>query len=98
MDIHIYLYTWKQMIFTKTLQEMFKKGLILQIMSWTDYYQKGEEKGIWISESRIRWKKYKKNAGLSVKTYSYLIDEGSDYKKAKGTKKDNFNLKIIKTA
>ena len=43
-------------------------------------------------------KKYKKNAGLSVKTYSYLIDEGSDYKKAKGTKKDNLNLKIIKTA
>ena len=98
MDIHISLYTCKQMIFTKTLQEMFKKGLILQIMSWTDYYQKEEEKGIWINEIRIRWKKYKKNVGLWVKTYSYLIDEGSDYKKAKGTKKGNLNLKIIKTA
>ena len=28
------------MIFTKTAQKMLKQGLMLQIMNWTDYYQK----------------------------------------------------------
>ena len=36
--------------------------------------------------------------GLRAKTYSYLIDGGSKDKKAKGAKKkENLNLKIIKT-
>ena len=43
-----------------------------------------------------------KFAGLRAKTYSHLIDEGSEDKKAKGTKncvmKKNLNLLIIKTA
>ena len=39
--------------------------------------------------------------GLRAKTYSCLIDDGSEDKKAKGTKrkmtqKENLNLKIIK--
>ena len=34
--------------------------------------------------------------GLRAKTYSYLIDNGSEDKKAKGTKKP-LNLKIIKS-
>ena len=33
--------------------------------------------------------------GLRAKTYSYLIDDGSEDKKAKGTK-ENLTLKIIK--
>ena len=39
--------------------------------------------------------------GLRAKTYSYLIDDGSEDKKEKGTKsvssKENLNLKLIKT-
>ena len=38
--------------------------------------------------------------GVKVKTYSYLIDDGSENKKAKGTKecvKENLNLRITKT-
>ena len=42
-----------------------------------------------------------KLVGLRAKTYSYLIEDGSENKKAKGTKnmlsKENLNLKIIKT-
>ena len=34
---------------------------------------------------------------LTAKTYSYLTDDGSEDKKAKGTKKCVINLKIIKT-
>ena len=43
----------------------------------------------------------KKTVRLRAKTYSYLIDDGSEDEKAKGTKKvchkKNLNLKIIKT-
>ena len=43
----------------------------------------------------------KKFVGLREKTYSYLIDDGSEYEKVKGTKKcvikKTLNLKIIKT-
>ena len=41
-----------------------------------------------------------KLVGLRVKTYSYLIEDGSKYKKVKDTKnmssKENLNLEIIK--
>ena len=43
----------------------------------------------------------KKCVGLIAKTYSYLLDDGSEDKKAKRTKKcfikEKLNLKIIKT-
>ena len=42
-----------------------------------------------------------KFVGLRAKTYGYLIDDGSEDKKAKGTKKHvikkKLNLRIIKT-
>ena len=42
-----------------------------------------------------------KFVGLRAKTYSYFINDSSEDKKAKGTKKcvikENLNLKIIKT-
>ena len=46
--------------------------------------------------------KNKKVIGLRAKTYSYLIDDCSEDKKSKRNKKvchkkENFNLKIIKT-
>ena len=43
----------------------------------------------------------RKFVGLRAKTYNYLIDDGSEDKKAKSTKKcvikRKLNLKIIKT-
>ena len=44
----------------------------------------------------------KEFVGLRVKILSYLLDDGSGYKRAKSTKKcvikkENLNLKIIKT-
>ena len=35
----------------------------------------------------LRQKIMTKFVGLRAKTYNYLIDDGSEYKKAKGTKK-----------
>ena len=40
----------------------------------------------------------KKIFAVRAKTYSYLIDDGSEDKKAKDAKKENLKLKIIKTA
>ena len=40
----------------------------------------------------------KEFVGLRVKTYSYLIDDNSEDKKAKDTKTSVINLKIIQTA
>ena len=37
-----------------------------------------------------------KFVGLRAKTYSYLIDDGSEDKKGKGTKNKTLNLNIIK--
>ena len=49
-----------------------------------------------VEKSRKNW-----FVGLKAKTYNYLIDNDSKYKKAKGIKKYvikiNLNLKIIKT-
>ena len=39
------------------------------------------------SKDELDIKTMTKFVGLGVKTYSYLIDDGSEYKKAKGTKK-----------
>ena len=54
----------------------------------------------WINERRIRWKNHDKTCLTKSKTYSYLIDDGKEDKKAKGTKKcvikENLSLKIIK--
>ena len=42
-----------------------------------------------------------KCVGLGAKTYGYLIDDGSEYKKEKGAKrcvtKENLSLKMIET-
>ena len=38
-----------------------------------------------------------KLAVIRVKTYNYLIDDGSEDKKSKRQEKENLNLKIIKT-
>ena len=52
-------------------------------------------------KDEISGKVLKEYVGLRAKTYSYLIDDGSKDKKAKGKKsaslKEKLNLKIIKT-
>ena len=52
-------------------------------------------------KDKLGGKFMRKFVGLRAKTYSYLIDDGSQNEKALGTKKcaikENLNLKIIKT-
>ena len=45
------------------------------------------KKGNWINERWIWWKILTKFVGLRAKTYSYLIHDGREDKKANGTKK-----------
>ena len=42
------------------------------------------QKGYWLKEGQIRWKKMTEFVRLRAKTYSYLIDDGSENKKEKG--------------
>ena len=59
------------------------------------------EKVIGLMKDELCGKIMTKFVGLRAKTCSYLIDDGSENKKAEGTKsasqKENLNLKIIKT-
>ena len=52
-------------------------------------------------KDEVSGKILKEYVGLRAKTYSYLIDDGSKDKKAKGEKsvslKEKLNLRIIKT-
>ena len=45
------------------------------------------EKVIWLIEDQLHGEIIPKFVGLRAKTYSYLIDDGSKERKAKGTKK-----------
>ena len=58
------------------------------------------EKIIGLIKDELGWKITTKFVGLRVKAFSYLIDDGSEDKKTKDTKRcvmKNINLKIIKT-
>ena len=59
------------------------------------------KKVIGLTKDELGRKIMTKFVGLRAKTYSYLIDDSSEYKKAKGTKKcaikRKLKLKIIKT-
>ena len=85
MDADVSLYTSKQMIFIKILLKMLKLDLMLQIMNQnviplTGYYQKEKKKKV------IELMKDELDGGLRAKTYSYLINDNSEDKKAKSTK------------
>ena len=74
------------MIFLKIMQEMLKIDLILQLMNQTHRYQK-EKKVIRLMKDELGGTIMANFAELRAKTYTYLIDDGSEDKKPKGTKK-----------
>ena len=66
---------------------MFKLDLILQVMNQTRRYQKEKSrKVIGLVKDELGGIIKIKYLGLRAKTYSYLTDDGSKDKKAKGTK------------
>ena len=74
-------------MFKKTFQKMLKLNLILQIMNWIDHYQEEKmEKVIGLMKDELGRKIMTKSAGLKVKPYNQLIDDGNEDKKAKDTK------------
>ena len=91
------------MIFIKTLQKMLMQGLILQIINYIgDCLKEKNKKVIGLMKDELDGKIIMKFVWLRGKTYSYLTDDGSEDKKAKGTKrcvmKRNFrfeNYKIV---
>ena len=52
-----------------------------------DHWLKEKQKNSWINEDELGGKTMTKFVGLRIKTSNYLIDDGSEDKKAKGTKK-----------
>ena len=65
---------------------MLKLDLILQIMNWVGCYQK-EKMKIRSMKDKLGWKIMTKKVELKAKSYSYLIDDGSEDKVAKVRKK-----------
>ena len=65
---------------------MLKLDLILQIMNWVGCYQK-EKMKIRLMKDKLGWKIMTKKVELKAKSYSYLIDDGSEDKVAKVRKK-----------
>ena len=62
--------------------------MTIQIMIWIDHYQKEKNKKvISVMKDELGGKIMKKFVGLRGKTYSYLINDGSEDEKAKETKK-----------
>ena len=78
---------------------MLKLDFIPQIMNSIDRYQKEKnEEIIRLIKDELSEKITTKLVGLRAKNYSQLIDDNSEDKKAKDTKTNVINLKIIKTA
>ena len=74
---------------------MLKLYLIVQIINYIDHYQKGKtKKVIELMKDELSGKDMPKFVGLRAKTYSYLIDDGSEDEKAKGTKRCFIRRKI----
>ena len=70
--------------------------LIVQPMNQTDHYLSEKKKTELITHELVG-KIKKELAGLRAKTYSYLIDDSTNDKKAKGTKKCVMKRKLNKS-
>ena len=78
----------------KALQRKLKQDLILLIvMNQKDHYLK-ETKVIGLIKDELAGKTMIESIGFKAKTYSFLINDGSEDKKAKSTKKCDKNRKI----
>ena len=75
------------MILIKSLQKMLKQDLSLQILNSIGQYRKEKIKVIGLMKQELAGKIVKEFRGLRGKIYSYLIDNGSEDRNAKGTKK-----------
>ena len=73
---------------------MLKKGLILQIMSWKDHLKPKEQEIYSLIKKEIVRKIMKEFILLRKKTYSYLIEDGKEDRKAQGTKKFAIKRKL----
>ena len=86
---------------------MLKLDLIVKIVNQIDYFQKEKiRKVLELVKDDLDGNIMTKFVGLRAKTYSYLIDNSSEDKKAKSTKNvlkkktiaiENSNLRIIKS-
>ena len=79
----------KLKIFIKTLLMMFKNGLthLIMMKMIKDRFQQVTTKLIGVFKDELGGKIMKEFVALRAKTYSYLMDDDSEHKKAKGTKK-----------
>ena len=66
---------------------MLKQDLTLQILNQTEHYLRKKIKKYGLMKHELGGKIMKKVVELRAKTQSYLIDEGSEDKEAKDTKK-----------
>ena len=83
----------------RTLQQILKKGFILQIINQKDHWLEGNlKKVIGFTKNELGGKIMKEVVGLQAK--NYLIDDSSEDNEAKDTKrvsqKESLNLKIMK--
>ena len=85
--IRVSLYTQKQMIFIKILQNMLKLGLIFQIMNQIDHCLKGKiKKVVGLMKNELGGELIKRFVGQRSKTYNYLIGDCSEGKEQKTQK------------
>ena len=88
LDTNSFIVHKKHMLVIKILQKMLKLDLIFPVMNQIGSYQKAQKKKvIWLMKHELERKIMTKVVGLGAKTYSYLIDDGSEDKKTKSTKK-----------
>ena len=88
LDTNSFIVHKKHMLVIKLLQKMLKLDLIFSVMNQIGSYQKAQKKKvIWLMKHELERKIMTKVVGLGAKTYSYLIDDGSEAKKTKSTKK-----------
>ena len=85
------LFMSKPRTFMKTLLMMLKNGLThLKTAS-----NRWERKGTGLFKDELGGKIMIKFVGLRAKTYAYLMDDNSEHKKAKGTKKCAIKIELI---